>query len=152
MQGLYGCISVLILHRSIQSRIELIFYIHLYRGGFCIAAINKIYCNLRTLHYNFPIIEIAILKYDMPKFMTWIPTVVVSEDCLGSATALNGVEVNYNREIYHIEDSTLFMDEEHPENGMVPYEGQENANFLYVGKWYENGELQTLVLCEHIPM
>ena len=121
-------------------------------GGFCIAAINKIYCNLRTLHYNFPIIEIAILKYDMPKFMTWIPTVVVSEDCLGSATALNGVEVNYNREIYHIEDSTLFMDEEHPENGMVPYEGQENANFLYVGKWYENGELQTLVLCEHIPM
>lgn len=92
------------------------------------------------------------MEYDMPKFMTWIPTVVVSEDCLGSATALNGVEVNYNGEIYHIEDSTLFMDEEHPENGMVPYEGQENANFLYVGKWYENGEPQTLVLCEHIPM
>ena len=92
------------------------------------------------------------MEYDMPKFMTWIPVEVVSEDCLGSATALNGVEVNYNGEVYHIEDSTLFMDEEHPENGMVPYEGQENANFLYVGKWYENGELQTLVLCEHIPM
>lgn len=97
-------------------------------------------------------IKEATMEYDTPKFMTWIPVEVVSEDCAGSATALNGVEINYNGEIYHIEDATLYMDEEHPENGMVPYEGQENANFLYVGKWYENGELQTLVLCEHVPM
>lgn len=94
----------------------------------------------------------ADMEYDTPKFMSWIPVEVVSEDCVGAATALNGVEVNYNGEVYHIEDSTLYMDEEHPEDGMVPYEGQEDANFLYVGKWYENGELQTLVLCEHIPM
>lgn len=97
-------------------------------------------------------IKEATGEYDLPKFMSWIPTNVVCEDCIGAATALNGVEVNFNGESFRIEDAALYMDAEHPENGMVPYDGQENANFLYVGKWMENGEPQTLVLCEHIPM
>jgi len=47
-----------------------------------------------------------------------------------------------------LEDASLFLDNSKPENGMVPYEGQE-ANCYVVAQWWENGEKTMLIECEY---
>lgn len=92
----------------------------------------------------------ATLETALPKFITYVPAPVVSEDCVGVVVALGTFDVEFNAETYHLTDSTLFYDGTHPENGMVPYQGQE-ANLYMVGQWWENGEKTILVECEYDP-
>lgn len=85
-----------------------------------------------------------------PKFLIFESIPVICEDCMGAVVALGDFEVKWNEETYQIEDASLFLDNSKPENGMVPYEGQE-ANCFVVAQWWENGEKMTLIECEYDP-
>ena len=83
-----------------------------------------------------------------PKFITYVPVPVVCEDCIGVVFTPGTFDTVFNGETYHLSDATLFYDSTKPEEGFVPYEGQE-ANCYMVGQWWENGEKVILVECEY---
>jgi len=88
------------------------------------------------------------METPIPKFITFVDAPVVCEDCIGSVVVLGDFEIKWNDETYALQDSTLFFDCTKPENGMVPYEGQE-ANCYVVAQWWENGEKTMLIECEY---
>lgn len=92
----------------------------------------------------------ATMETSLPKFLTAVPVVAESRDCYGTIAALADFEIMFNGEIYRLADSELFFDNTAPENGMVPYEGQE-ANCFVVAQWWENGEQVILTECEYAP-
>jgi len=92
----------------------------------------------------------ANTEYDMPKFMTGIPVEAVTDNCIGTVTNIGGNDINFDGKTYTMADATVFLDYDNLEAGMVEYTGQDNANFLYVGKWKENGEDTEFVMAAHI--
>lgn len=92
----------------------------------------------------------ATMETPFPKFITSVPVEVVCEDCIGTAVALGNFELVFNGETYTMEDSELFYDCSKPENGFVPYEGQD-ASCYAVGQWWENGDKTILIECEYDP-
>ena len=88
----------------------------------------------------------ATMDSPIPKFITTKTVNVVCEDCIGSCV-LDGTEDNivFNGETYAIDDVEFFLDPD--TNGLVPYEGQE-ASVIFVGQWWENGEVQKIIFCE----
>ena len=91
-------------------------------------------------------IKEASMDYPMPKFISSNTLNIVCEDCIGSCV-LDGTEDNivFNGETYAIDDVEFFLDPD--TNGLVPYEGQE-ASVIFVGQWWENGEVQKIIFCE----
>ena len=90
------------------------------------------------------------VEASFPKFWTDAPVVAVVKNCCGTLVALGDFEVMFNGEVYTMADSTLFFDNTNPEQGMVPYTGQE-ANAFVVCQWIENGETMMLLECEYAP-
>lgn len=84
----------------------------------------------------------------LPKFMVFAPAEVVLVDSYGAAIALGDFEITFDGETYTMADSQLYFDNSAPENGFVPYNGQE-AHIFVVAKWQENGEEVLLVECEY---
>lgn len=83
-----------------------------------------------------------------PKVLTTSPVEAVTMDCYGSVVVLGDFEIIYNGETYSLADSEVFYDSSKPEEGMVPYDGQE-ANVFYIGQWWEDGELTMFLECEY---
>ena len=75
------------------------------------------------------------MDYDMPKFMLDSPVPVECEG-LGTVVVLGSTEVTFNGAVYTLADVPLFNDED---DNFVDYTGQE-ANAIYLGQWWENGE------------
>ena len=98
---------------------------------------------------NCGIVE-GTMETSLPKFITFAPAEVVLDNSYGAVIALGDFEISFNGKTYTIADSKLFFDNSNPENGMVPYEGQE-ANLFVVAQWMENGEEVLLVECEYDP-
>jgi len=92
----------------------------------------------------------ASIEYSNPKFLTDAPVTVVCEGCVGSVVALGDFEVVFDGTSYTMADSEMFAFMDGEEYVMVPYEGQE-ASYYVVGRWYENDQQQTLVMCEFDP-
>ena len=88
----------------------------------------------------------ASMDYPMPKFISNKTLNIVCEDCIGSFV-LDGTEENivFNGETYSMADVEFFYDAN--ANALVPYEGQE-ASTIFVGQWWENGELKKTIFCE----
>lgn len=91
-------------------------------------------------------IKEANMDYPMPKFISPNTLNIVCEDCIGSCI-LDGTENNiiFNGETYSMADVEFFYDAE--ANELVPYEGQE-VSTLFVGQWWENGEVVLQLFCE----
>ena len=83
-----------------------------------------------------------------PKFIVDVPVDVVAEDCFGAVIAIADVPVTFNGTAYTLADAEVFYDAAKPEEGFVPYEGQE-ANVLLVCQWWENGEKTLMIECEY---
>lgn len=92
----------------------------------------------------------ANMEYAVPKYLVFAPVEIVCEDCIGAVVALGDFELVFNGETYTLAGCELFFDAEHPENGFVPYEGQE-ANVFVVAQWWENGEQVIMTECEFDP-
>ena len=88
----------------------------------------------------------ATMDSPIPKFISNKTLNIVCEDCIGSFV-LDGTEedVKFNGETYSIDNIELFYDAN--TNELVPYEDQE-ATTLFVGQWWENGELKIVMFCE----
>ena len=82
-----------------------------------------------------------------PKFLVDMPVNAVAEDCFGAVIAIADVPVTFNGETYTLADAQVFYDAAKPEEGFIPYEGQE-ANVLLVCQWWENGEKMMMIECE----
>jgi len=91
-------------------------------------------------------IKEATMDSPIPKFISNKTLNTVCENCIGSFV-LDGTEedVKFNGETYSIDDIELFYDAN--TNELVPYEDQE-ATTLFVGQWWENGELKIVMFCE----
>ena len=85
-----------------------------------------------------------------PKILSYIPAEVVTEDCFGAFISLGGFDTVFTGETYTLAGSDVFFDANKPEQGMVPYEGQE-ANLFLVARWWENGEENILTYAEFDP-
>ena len=88
----------------------------------------------------------ATMDTPIPKFIGSGTLNIICEECIG-AGVVEGAEANiiFNGKPYSISDAEYFSGSE--TDGVVPYEGQE-ANWLYVGQWWENGEKFVFVECE----
>ncbi len=88
----------------------------------------------------------ATMDSPIPKFISTKTLNIVCEDCIGSGV-LESTEDNitFNGETYSIADAEFFLDPD--TNDLVPYEGQE-VSVLFVGQWWENGELKKTIFCE----
>lgn len=95
-------------------------------------------------------VQEATIDDSFPKFLSDAPVAVECRDCYGTAAALGDFEIMFNGEVCTLAQSEMFFDNTAPENGMVPYEGQE-ANCFVVCQWWENGELVMLRECEYDP-
>lgn len=93
-------------------------------------------------------IQEATLEAPFPKIMSYVPAEVVAEDCFGLFLSLGGFDVVFNGETYTMADSDVYFDNSNPDQGMVPYEGQE-ANLFWIAQWWENGEQNILMECEY---
>ena len=98
---------------------------------------------------NSGIVE-GTIETPLPKFMIFAPAEIVLENSYGAVIAIGDYEISFNGETCTMADSQFFLDNSHPENGMVPYEGQE-ANLFVVAQWMENGEEVLFVECEYDP-
>jgi len=67
-------------------------------------------------------------------------------DRIGNIRILGAV--SGNGETYTMADSDVYFDNSNPDQGMVPYEGQE-ANLFWIAQWWENGEQNILMECEY---
>ena len=90
------------------------------------------------------------VEASFPKFLTDAPVVAEVRNGCGTLAVLGDFEVMFNGEVYDLAGATVFFDNTNPEQGMVPYEGQE-ANVYVVCQWIENGEVQFLHECEYAP-
>ncbi|MBQ1251568.1 MAG: S-layer homology domain-containing protein [Firmicutes bacterium] len=86
------------------------------------------------------------VDYQMPKVISYVPVIVKNNDCIGSIISMNGREVLFNNVIYDYNAADWFYDAETGE--LIPYTGQE-ANVLYVGQWWEDGQLRIFIECEY---
>ena len=86
----------------------------------------------------------ATLETPLPKFLIDVPVNVVMEDCVGSAIALGDFMLVVNGKGYEMKNAEWFFT---PEGELVEYNGQE-ANYLYVAQWWENGEKVFMVITE----
>ena len=93
-------------------------------------------------------IQETTLEAPFPKIMSYVPAEVVAEDCFGLFLSLGGFDVVFNGETYTMADSDVYFDNSNPDQGMVPYEGQE-ANLFWIAQWWENGEQNILMECEY---
>lgn len=91
----------------------------------------------------------ASIDSNLPKFFGYRPITVVCEDCAGISLAMGTWDIEFNGEIYPLKDSQMFIDNTHPENGSVPYTGQE-ANIHAVCQWFENGKKVIYLDCEYV--
>ena len=73
-----------------------------------------------------------------------MPVNVVMEDCVGSAIALGDFMLVVNGKGYEMKNAEWFFT---PDGELVEYNGQE-ANYLYVAQWWENGEKVFMVITE----
>ena len=91
-------------------------------------------------------IKEATMDYPMPKFISSNALNIVCEDCIGSCVLENTEgHITFNGETYSMADVEFFYDAD--TNALVPYEGQE-ASVLFVGQWWENGEMVLQVFGE----
>lgn len=95
-------------------------------------------------------IQETTLEAAFPKIMSYVPAEVIAEDCFGLFLSLGGFDVVFNGETYTMADSDVYFDNNNPDQGMVPYEGQE-ANLFWIAQWWENGEQNILMECEYDP-
>lgn len=95
-------------------------------------------------------IQETTLEAAFPKIMSYVPAKVIAEDCFGLFLSLGGFDVVFNGETYAMSDSDVYFDNNNPDQGMVPCEGQE-ANLFWIAQWWENGEQNILVECEYDP-
>lgn len=95
-------------------------------------------------------IQETTLEAAFPKIMSYVPAKVIAEDCFGLFLSLGGFDVVFNGETYAMSDSDVYFDNNNPDQGMVPCEGQE-ANLFWIAQWWENGEQNILVACECDP-
>ena len=95
-------------------------------------------------------IQESTIETSFPKILSYVPAEVVTEDCFGTFCSLGAYDVTFNGETYTLADSDMYFDNTNPDQGMVPYEGQE-ANCFVVAQWWENGELNMLLECEYDP-
>ena len=78
----------------------------------------------------------ATIETSLPKFLTDAPVNVIAEDCVGNTVAMGDFIIAVNGKGYEMKDAEWYLDA----NGdIVEYTGQE-ANYLYVAQWWENGE------------
>ncbi|MBQ4093087.1 MAG: S-layer homology domain-containing protein [Firmicutes bacterium] len=84
----------------------------------------------------------ADMNYDMPKVFSETNIRAIAENCIGTVVTFGGASLNYNGTDYTISDCEWFEDA----NGISKYTGQE-ANSLYIGQWWENGEKFIFKLC-----
>lgn len=84
-------------------------------------------------------IQESTLEAAFPKFLLDAPAEVVVEDCFGAVICLGDFEVTFNGEPYSVASAEVFFDNNNPDAGVIPYEGQQ-ANVLVVCRWWENGE------------
>ena len=88
----------------------------------------------------------ANMDYPMPKFMSPNALNIVCEDCIGSVVLTNAENsVTFNGETYSMADVESYYVAD--TNELVPYEGQD-ASTLFVGQWWENGEMVLQMFCE----
>ena len=88
----------------------------------------------------------ATMDSPIPKFISPNTLNIVCEDCIGSGVLESTEEnITFNGEAYSIADAGFFLDPD--TNDLVPYEGQE-VSVLFVGQWWENGELKKTIFCE----
>ena len=88
----------------------------------------------------------ANMDYPMPKFMSPNALNIVCEDCIGSGILLSTENsITFNGETYSMADVESYYVAD--TNELVPYEGQD-ASTLFVGQWWENGEMVLQMFCE----
>ena len=92
-------------------------------------------------------IKEATIDYSLPKFLTDAPIELELEDCVGAVVTMGNVSVVVNDQVYSMKDAQYFLNSPDPHTGLVPYEGQE-ADYLIVAHWYENGEEVLMLLTE----
>ena len=102
-----------------------------------------------TFIFRNPVQE-ATIEYSMPKLLMDNPVTVINEDCIGTVVTLSDAAISINGEEYTMQDAQYFSDADHPEAGIVPYEGQD-ASYLIAAQWYENGEKVLMLICENEP-
>ncbi len=91
-------------------------------------------------------IKEANMDYPMPKFMSPNALNIVCEDCIGSGILLSTENsITFNGETYSMADVESYYVAD--TNELVPYEGQD-ASTLFVGQWWENGEMVLQMFCE----
>ena len=92
-------------------------------------------------------VQETTIEAPFPKFIVDMPVDAVAADCFGAVIAIADVPVTFNGTAYTLADAQVFYDAAKPEEGFVPYEGQE-ANVLLVCQWWENGEKMMMIECE----
>lgn len=95
-------------------------------------------------------IQESNIDVSFPKILSYVPAEVIAVDCIGTFGSLGAFDVTFNGETYTLADCEVFYDENNPDQGMIPYEGQE-ANLFVIAQWWENGELNILTQCEYDP-
>jgi len=91
-------------------------------------------------------IKEATMDSPIPKFICGKSLNLVCEDCIGSCVLLNIEDsITFNGETYSITDAEQIYDAE--TNSFSHYEGQ-GATSLFVGQWWESGELKSVIFCE----
>ena len=85
----------------------------------------------------------ASMDYNMPKVFSEANIRAIAENCIGTVVTFGGASLNYNGTDYTFADADYFED---AEGNILGYTGQE-ANSLYIGQWWENGEKFIFKLC-----
>ncbi len=95
-------------------------------------------------------VQDADINYNNPKFLTDAPVTAVCADCAGTVVGIGDIAITFNGRTYTMADAQLFIDDTAMEQGIIPYEGQE-ANYLAVAMWKENGEHTVTAIAEYAP-
>jgi len=94
----------------------------------------------------------ATMEDNFPKIFLYMPAEVSWENgCAGTCMGLGKFDFVGDGVTYKLSECDMFMDEAKPEAGVVPFEGQENANAHGVAQWNEGGERTIFTIAEHIP-
>ena len=89
----------------------------------------------------------ATIETSLPKFLTDAPVNAIAEDCAGNTIALGDFLIAVNGKGYQMKDAEWFINSD---GELVEYTGQE-ATYVYVAQWWENGEKVFMVIAEYDP-
>lgn len=95
-------------------------------------------------------IKEAGIEYSNPKIFLYLPAEVIFDGNVGTAMALGHFDFTADGVVIKESDAENFIDDEHPEQGIVPYTGQKSS-VHGIAKWQENGKQVEFTLCEYTP-